>query len=79
MIETITQEIQYGSDAAGRTTSVIMPIDLWQEIISEKETAYLLKSDPIRKHLLEAKNLKKAFLLRWFVKSLEFDPPRLKI
>lgn len=56
MIEMTTQEIQYVSDAMGRTTSVIVPIELWQEIISEKETAYLLKSETMRKRLLEAKD-----------------------
>jgi PHD/YefM family antitoxin component YafN of YafNO toxin-antitoxin module len=35
-----------------------VPIDLWREIASEKETAYLLKSKKMRKRLLEAKNRK---------------------
>jgi len=33
-----------------------VPIDLWREIASERETAYLLKSDAMRQRLLEAKN-----------------------
>ena len=35
-----------------------MPIDLWKEIQSEKETAYLLKSENMKRRLLEAKDRK---------------------
>lgn len=49
-------EIQYISDANGNPTGVIVPIDLWNEIESEKETAYLLKSQEMKKRLLEAKD-----------------------
>jgi antitoxin YefM len=48
-------EGQYISDENGNTTGVIVPIQLWQEIISERETAYLLKSKTMKKRLLEAK------------------------
>jgi len=34
---------------------VIVPIELWREIKSEKETAYLLKSEKMKQRLLEAK------------------------
>jgi len=34
---------------------VIVPIELWREIESEKETAYLLKSEEMKRRLLEAK------------------------
>jgi PHD/YefM family antitoxin component YafN of YafNO toxin-antitoxin module len=34
---------------------IIVPIDLWREIESEKETAYLLKSENMKRRLLEAK------------------------
>lgn len=52
-----TQErIQYVSDEQGHPVSVIVPIDLWQEITAERETAYLLKSEAMRKRLLLAKN-----------------------
>jgi hypothetical protein len=37
-----------------------VPIELWREIQSEKETAYLLKNEPMKKRLLEAKNRKEA-------------------
>jgi PHD/YefM family antitoxin component YafN of YafNO toxin-antitoxin module len=49
-------EIQYISDESGNTVGVIVPIELWQEIESEKETAYLLKSKNMKQRLLEAKD-----------------------
>jgi hypothetical protein len=52
----IQTELQYISDAAGRTVSVIVPIEVWREIESERETAYLLKSPAMKQRLLEAKN-----------------------
>jgi PHD/YefM family antitoxin component YafN of YafNO toxin-antitoxin module len=42
-------------DENGNPTGVILPIDLWQEIASERETAYLLKSEEMKKRLLEAR------------------------
>ena len=53
-------EIQYISDESGKISGVIVPIDLWREIESEKETAYLLKSKTMRERLLEAKNRKES-------------------
>lgn len=47
--------IQYVTDENGTTTSVIVPIELWREIEAERETAYLLKSEAMKKRLLEAK------------------------
>ena len=49
-------DIQYISDEEGNPTGVIVPIDLWHEIISERETAYLLKSETMKQRLLQAKN-----------------------
>ncbi len=49
-------EVQYVSDEEGKPVSVIVPIELWREIESERETAYLLKSDTMKKRLIEAKN-----------------------
>jgi hypothetical protein len=49
-------EIQYISDESGNTVGVIVPIELWREIESAKETAYLLKSDKMKQRLLEAKD-----------------------
>ena len=48
-------EIQYVSDESGNPVGVIVPIELWREIESERETAYLLKSVTMRRRLLEAK------------------------
>jgi antitoxin YefM len=48
--------IQYISDENDNITGVIVPIDLWKEIESERETAYLLKSETMKKRLLEARN-----------------------
>jgi PHD/YefM family antitoxin component YafN of YafNO toxin-antitoxin module len=48
-------EIQYVSDESGEPTAVIVPIELWREIESEKEMAYLLKSENMKRRLLEAK------------------------
>ena len=47
--------IQYVSDETGTPTAVIIPIELWRDLASEKETAYLLKSKAMKKCLLEAK------------------------
>jgi antitoxin YefM len=38
-------QIQYVSDENGEATAVIVPISLWREIESEREIAYLLKSE----------------------------------
>ena len=48
-------DIQYISDAKGNPVGVIVPIEIWHEIESEKETAYLTKSEAMKKRLLEAK------------------------
>jgi hypothetical protein len=64
------KKIQFISDERGKTTAVIVPIELWQEIISEKETAYLLKSDIMRRRLLEARKSKT---------GVDFDEVRQKL
>ena len=51
-------QIQYISDEQKNITGVIVPIELWREIEAEKETAYLLKSENMKKRLLEAKDRK---------------------
>jgi PHD/YefM family antitoxin component YafN of YafNO toxin-antitoxin module len=48
-------EIQYVSDEGGEPVGVIIPIALWREIAFERETAYLLRSDAMKRRLLEAK------------------------
>ena len=52
----VMPDIQYISDESGNPTAVIVPIELWREIESEKETAYLLKSETMKRRLLEAKD-----------------------
>ncbi|MCP4372813.1 MAG: prevent-host-death protein [Deltaproteobacteria bacterium] len=52
------EHVQYISDENKNVTGVIVPIDLWKEIQSEKETAYLLKSETMKRRLLEAKDRK---------------------
>lgn len=47
-------QIQYVANAEGQLTSVLVPIDLWREIESELETAYLLRSETMKNRLLEA-------------------------
>jgi PHD/YefM family antitoxin component YafN of YafNO toxin-antitoxin module len=56
-------EIQYVSDESGNTVAAIVPIELWREIESERETAYLLKSDNMKRRLLEAKNRQEGITL----------------
>lgn len=56
-------QIQYIADENNNITAVIVPIDLWREIQSEKETAYLLKSDTMTKRLLAAKKRRKGISL----------------
>jgi PHD/YefM family antitoxin component YafN of YafNO toxin-antitoxin module len=55
--------LQFVTDENGRTTNVIVPLELWREIESERETAYLLKSIGMKKRLLEAKNRKEGISL----------------
>jgi hypothetical protein len=47
-------EIQFVSSESGEPTAVIVPIELWREIESEWETAYLLKSETMKDRLLQA-------------------------
>jgi len=42
------------SDENNKITGVIVPIDLWHELQTEKETAYLLESEAMRERLLTA-------------------------
>ena len=48
-------QLQYVSDEQGYAVGVIVPIELWREIESERETVYLLKSATMKKRLLEAR------------------------
>ena len=49
-------QIQYVSDETGQPVSVIVPIELWRAIESERETAYLLRSAKMKERLLRAKS-----------------------
>ena len=51
----ILTDVQYVSNADGNHVGVIVPIALWHELASERETAYLLKSETMKRRLLEAK------------------------
>ena len=55
-ISSMPKDIQYVSDSEGKAVGVIVPIELWREIESERETAYLLRSAAMRERLLEAKD-----------------------
>ena len=47
-------EIQIVSNENGQPTAVIVPIEMWREIESERETDYLLKSEAMKDRLLGA-------------------------
>ncbi|MBI5033492.1 MAG: type II toxin-antitoxin system Phd/YefM family antitoxin [Chloroflexi bacterium] len=49
-------DIEYVLDKRGKPKGVIVPIQLWHEIQSERETAHLLKSPAMKKRLLKAKH-----------------------
>jgi PHD/YefM family antitoxin component YafN of YafNO toxin-antitoxin module len=52
------EHVQYISDENNQITGVIIPINLWHELQSEKETAYLLESEAMRERLLQARKCK---------------------
>lgn len=47
-------EIQFVTNQDGEQTAAIVPIEMWREISSERETAYLLSSPAMRERLLAA-------------------------
>jgi len=55
-----------------------VPIDLWEELQSEMETAYLLKSETMKKRLLDAKYLKKGIRFDEACKKLGDRLPKTK-
>ena len=71
------EEIQYVSDPDGNPTGVIVPIELWRELESERETAYLLKSETTKRRLLEAKERQEGISFEEALRSLEFDKIRI--
>ncbi len=63
-------DIQIVSNEAGEPTAVIVPIELWREISSERETAYLLKSETMKQRLMAAKQRQGGLSLEAVVKKL---------
>ena len=63
-------EIQYVSDESGEPTAVIVPISLWRDIESERETAHLLKSETMRRRLLAAKEREQGLSLDEVIEKL---------
>jgi hypothetical protein len=59
----VKESVQYISDPDGEPVAAIVPIKLWREIQSYRETAYLLKSKTMRRRLLEAKKRNKGIPL----------------
>ncbi|UUO16553.1 prevent-host-death protein [Dolichospermum heterosporum] len=51
----MTNTLQYICDSEGQTISVVVPIAMWQEIMAERETAYLLSSPAMEARLLTAR------------------------
>ena len=63
-------EIQIVSNEAGEPTAVIVPIELWREIESERETAFLLKSETMKQRLLAARQREEGLSLEDVVEKL---------
>ncbi len=63
-------EIPYVSGENGETTAVIVSIALWYEIESERETAYLLKSEAMKRRLLAAKDRQEGILFEAALEKL---------
>jgi PHD/YefM family antitoxin component YafN of YafNO toxin-antitoxin module len=67
-------QIQYVSDETGQPVSVIVPIDLWREIESERETAYLLRNAKMKERLLRAKGRKEGIPFEEALEKLGIRP-----
>ena len=63
-------DIQIVSNEAGEPTAVIVPIGLWREIASERETAHLLKSETMKQRLLAATQRRDGLSLEAVVEKL---------
>ena len=57
----------------GHLMSVIVPITLWREMLSELETSHLLQSEAMKKRLLEAMGRNEGISLDAVLKDLEKD------
>jgi PHD/YefM family antitoxin component YafN of YafNO toxin-antitoxin module len=63
-------EVRYISDEGGETTAVIVPIALWRELQAERETTYLLKSETMKRRLLEARDRREGLSIEAVAKKL---------
>ena len=63
-------EVQYVFNQTGEATAAIVPISLWREIESERETAYLLKSEAMKRRLLEARKRQQGLSLDEAIENL---------
>ena len=66
----VEDNVQYISNQQGDVTGVIVPIDIWQDLISELETQHLLKSETMRQRLSDALNRKSGVSLNQAVEQL---------
>ena len=65
-----TAEIQIVSNQATEPTAALVPIELWREIESERETAYLLKSETMKQRLLAARQRREGISIEAVVEKL---------
>jgi antitoxin YefM len=65
--------VRYISDEGGETTAVIVPIALWRELQSERETAYLLKSETMKRRLLDARDRQEGLSIEAVVEKLGYE------
>ncbi len=65
-----TAEIQIVSNQAGEPTAALVPIELWREIESERETAYLLKSETMKQRLLAARQRREGISIEAVIEKL---------
>ena len=73
----LEDEIRYISDDEGHPTAVIVPIELWHEIASERETRHLLSSEKMKQRLLEARGRQEGIPLHTALEKLGLEKPRV--
>jgi antitoxin YefM len=65
--------IRIVSNDTGEPMAVAVPIGLWRDIESERETAYLLKPETMKQRLLAAGRQQGGLTLEAVSRNLEFD------
>ena len=50
--------VQYLSDINGKVKSVLVPFKLWEDLISENETKYILKNKKMKERIDESRQRK---------------------